>query len=147
SETNVGVRIRVSNSSNAKGEQFQLHWDGVAGATPLDVYVPPGQNRIVPAPILPTNSTSDKLVLTGDDDDFDNTVNIIQPRAEEINVLFLGDEPDEAAQPLFYLKRAFQQTRRQAIKVSPRAAAMTLTTSDMAGTRLIVASDRLPDGQ
>jgi hypothetical protein len=147
SETNVAVRIRVSNSSNAKNEQFQLHWDGVAGATPLDVYVPPGQNRIVPAPILPTNATADKLVLTGDDDDFDNTANIIQPRAEEINVLFLGDEPDEAAQPLFYLKRAFQQTRRQAIKVNPRPAGMTIAATETAGTRLLVATDRLPDSQ
>ncbi len=55
-DTNAGLRIRVVNSANATREQFQLRWDGVAGAMPLDVYVPPGQSRIVPAPKLPAGA-------------------------------------------------------------------------------------------
>jgi Aerotolerance regulator N-terminal/von Willebrand factor type A domain len=144
--TNNDVRIRVVNSPNATREQFQLRWDGVAGALPLDVYVPPGQSRIVPAPALPANTTGERLVLTGDDDDFDNTISVLQPRAERVNVLFVGDEPEnDSTQPLFYLKRAFQQTLREIIEVRVRPASAPLAAADLADTRLLIATDRLPD--
>ena len=145
--TNNDLRIRVVNSANATREQFQLHWDGVAGALPLDVYVPPGQSRIVPAPALPANTTGERLKLTGDDDDFDNTLSVLQPRAERINVLFVGDEAEnDSTQPLFYLKRAFQQTLHEIIEVRVRPTSAPLAAADLANTRLLIATDRLPEG-
>ena len=143
-----GLRIRVSNSANARREQFQIHWDGVAGAAPLDVYVPPNQSRIVQAPKLPPGITGERLVLTGDDDDFDNTVYILQPHAEQISVLFIGDDPEkDSTQPLYYLKRAFQQTRREdiAVKTSPNSAPF--SPADLAGARLLIATDQLSENQ
>jgi hypothetical protein len=116
------VRIRVSNSADAKREQFQLRWAGVAEAASLDAYVPPGQSRIVPAPKVPTNAVATRLTLSGDDDDFDNTVYVVTPKAEEVNVLYLGGEVEpDAAQSLYYLKRAFQDTRRQAVRLERRS--------------------------
>jgi hypothetical protein len=112
------VRIRVSNSADAKHEQFQIRWAGVAEAASLDAYVPPGQSRIVPAPKVPTNAVATRITLSGDDDDFDNTVYVVAPKAEEVNVLYLGNEAEtDAAQSLYYLKRAFQDTRRQAVRI------------------------------
>lgn len=79
--------------------------------------MPPGQSRIVPAPKLPTNSVAERITLTGDDDDFDNTAYVIQPKAEEVTVLSLGNDVEtDSSQSLYYLKRAFQDTRRQAVE-------------------------------
>jgi hypothetical protein len=112
------VRIRVNNSADAKREQFQIRWAGVVGDS-LDAYVPPGQSRIVPAPKLPAGVSGERISLSGDDDDFDNMVYVVQPKAEEINVLFLGtDAESDPAQLLYYLKRAFQDTRRQAVRLT-----------------------------
>jgi hypothetical protein len=118
--TEAPVRIRVSNSSDAQREQFQIRWAGSGDS--LDAYVPPGQSRIVPAPKLPTNVVATRIILTGDDDDFDNTVYVVPPTAEEVNVLYLGRaaEPD-AAQSLYYLTRAFQDTRRQVVRLERRS--------------------------
>jgi hypothetical protein len=116
------VRIRVNNSTDAKTEQFQIRWAGVAGGDSLDAYVPPGQSRIVPAPKLPTNTVAERITLNGDEDDFDNSVYVVQPKAEEVNVLFLGNEAEnDPAQMFYYLKRAFQDTRRQAVRLERRS--------------------------
>lgn len=116
------VRIRVNNSADAKTEQFQIRWAGIAGSDSLDAYVPPGQSRIVPAPKVPTNAVAERITLSGDEDDFDNTVYVVPPKAEEVNVLFLGNEAEnDPAQLFYYLKRAFQDTRRQAVRLERRS--------------------------
>jgi hypothetical protein len=148
SDAAPGTRIRVSNSANAKEETFQLRWDGVTGVPPLDVYVPPGQNRIVAAPALPTNSTATRLLLTGDDDVFDDSVYVIQPRTEKLQVLFLGDEAEkDATQPLYFLKRAFQQTPRLDVEIKPHPLSAPTTTAELAAARLLIVTDLLPDSQ
>lgn len=112
------VRIRVNNSADAKREQFHIRWAGVSGDS-LDAYVPPGQSRIVPAPKLPTNTIAERIALSGDEDDFDNTAYVVQPKAEEVNVLYLGNDVEsDSSQLLYYLKRAFQDTRRQAVRLN-----------------------------
>lgn len=121
--SDAGPRLRVSNSSDSKREQFQVGWaragqPGFAGA-PVDVYVPPGQSRIVLAPKAAPGLAADRLLLAGDDDDFDNTVYLAPPKAEQINVVFAGpDAEKDPAQCLYYLRRAFQQTRRQDIQIT-----------------------------
>lgn len=116
------VRIRVNNSADAKREQFQIRWAGVAVSDSLDAYVPPGQSRIVPAPKLPTNAVAERIMLSGDEDDFDNTAYVVQPKAEEVNMLFLGNDAEgDSSQLLYYLKRAFQDTRRQAVRLERRS--------------------------
>jgi len=119
------VRIRVNNSADAKREQFQVRWAGVAGDS-LDAYVPPGQSRIVPAPKLPTNAAAERITLSGDEEDFDNAAYVVQPKAEEVNVLYLGNDVEtDSSQLLYYLKRAFQDTRRQAVRLSASGALST----------------------
>lgn len=137
--TETLVRVRVSNSTDAKREQFQVRWAGVTGDS-LDAYIPPGQSRIVPAPKLSTNTSAERITLTGDDDDFDNTAYIVQPKAEEVNVLYLGkDAETDSIQSLYYLKRAFQDTRRQAVRLS--------TTGELPANRLVIISSTLPEEQ
>jgi hypothetical protein len=147
-EADTAIRVRVSNSANAQREQFQLHWEGVPAAAPLDIYVPPGQSRVVEAPKLPANVAGERLVLTGDDDDFDNSVYILKPKAGQVTVLFLGDEAEkDSTQPLYYLKRAFQPTRRQTVEIKPHPPSAPLPPAELAEARLLIATDRLPESQ
>jgi hypothetical protein len=114
------LRVRIGNSSESTREQFQLQWAGASGATPIPVYVPPGQNRTVDAP---TNTGSERLVLTGDDADFDNALFVVPPRREQVELFFAGaDTETDPQQLLFYLKRAFGDTSRQEMKVQSGAA-------------------------
>jgi hypothetical protein len=145
------VRIRVNNSADAKREQFQLRWAGVAGSDSLDAYVPPGQSRIVPAPKLPTNTIAERITLSGDEDDFDNTAYVVQPKAEEINVLFLGNDAEgDSSQLVYYLKRAFQDTRRQAVRlvadeVTRRTPSPTNPPPHVGGYKLAIISSTLSE--
>jgi len=137
STSDVPVRIRVNNSTDAKREQFQVRWAGVTGDS-LDAYVPPGQSRIVPAPKLPTNTVAERITLAGDDDDFDNTAYVVQPKADEVNVLYLGTDAEaDSSQSLYYLKRAFQDTRRQAVRLS--------LTGSLSTNRLVLISSTLAE--
>lgn len=146
--TNNVPRIRVSNSANAKREQFQLRWVGVAGAAPTDVYVPPGQSRIVAPPVLPAGSHGERLVLTGDDDDFDDTVYLVEPKPEQIRVVLLGDETEkDPAQLSYYLRRAFQQTRTRDVELRLPGEASSLRAADVAAARLVIATGALQENQ
>ncbi|HKS37243.1 MAG TPA: BatA domain-containing protein, partial [Verrucomicrobiae bacterium] len=145
-ETDAGPRIRVSNSADAKREQFQIRWDGVAGGSTVDAYVPPGQSRIVQAPKLPAGISGERLVLTGDDDDFDNIVYLVEPKAEQVTILFIGNDTEkDPGQALYYLKRAFQETRRQVVRVVVIPPSAALSPTDLADKRLMIVGDPLSE--
>ncbi len=146
SDVETGPRIRVSNSADAKHEQFQIRWEGIAGASAIDAYVPPGQSRILPAPKLPAGVVGERLVLSGDDDDFDNTVYLIPPRPLQVKVAFVGNETGkDPAGSLYYLKRAFQETSRQQVEVTAFPTEPPQSPTLPVGTRLLVVADVLSD--
>ncbi len=148
--SDVAVRVRVSNSSDSKREQFQVGWARPDGkgflGTPLDVYVPPGQGRVVALSAPPAGVSVDRIVLQGDDEDFDNTVFVILPEAARVNVLYLGGEAAaDTKQPLYFVQRAFQQTRRQIVQVIPRAPDAQLLPTDTENAPVVLVTDALPD--
>ena len=152
SSSNAPARVRISNSTDAKREQFQIGWarpaeKGIVG-TPIDVYVPPGQSRVVQLPKPPAGLAEEQVQLTGDDEDFDNAVYVIPPRAEQVNILFLGSDSDQdPAQSLYYLRRAFPQTRLQTVQITARAADAPMTQTDIDSAQLIVIADTLPENR
>ncbi len=140
------VRIRVSNSADAAREQFQIRWADIPNVPSLDAYVPPGQSRIMLAPKGAEGASGTQLVLSGDDSDFDNTAYIVQSKAEEVNVLFFGSDAEtNSSQSLYYLKRAFQDTRRQTVRLI--AAEDVATAGQLSTNRLIIISGTLPENQ
>ncbi len=142
------VKVRVSNASTSAREQFKLGWSrpGVKGfaGTPLDVYVPPAQSRVITAPKPPAGFPAEQLVLAGDDEEFDNAAFLVTPEPEEVNILYLdrdtGDDPKEL---LYYLNRAFQDTRRQAMRVVIRPATVPLLPRESGTPPLLVLADPL----
>ncbi len=142
----AGPRVRIGNSTDAKREQFQVRWEGLSGTPPLETYVPPGQSRIFPAPKPASGPWGERLVLTGDEEDFDNSAYFIEPKAERIRVLYLGNETEtDSTQPLFYLKRAFQQTRRQTVEIVARRADAPLAPSDLLDLNLVIVAETLTE--
>jgi len=127
-------RIRVVNSSDSKREQFKITWVGGTN-TPIETYVPPGQSRILQLP--PGGLNQCQLLLSGDDNDFDNRLHWVGARQSQVSIPYLGTETeDDTTQPLFYLKRAFQQTARQDVRITNQIATNTPLTilSGAAGT-------------
>jgi hypothetical protein len=146
-----GLRVRINNASDSKREQFQVGWRVGASPTSLaaiEAYVPPGQSRVVTVPRLEGALDADRLVLTGDEDDFDNTLYVIPQKVDHAKVIFLGPANEkDSTQPLYYLKRAFQETRKLAVDILARDSQTPLTEPDLAGVRLILVNDALSPDQ
>jgi hypothetical protein len=144
--TNAAVRVRVSNAPDATKEQLQVGWAAENGAflgAPLEVYVPPGQSRVLalPVPVGATNAAGlpSRVMLRGDDEPFDNVAFAIPPSPVTLRVLYLGaDVEGDSRQPLFFLRRALPNTPRQRLEVEARPATAAVSPADLAGAGLVV---------
>jgi hypothetical protein len=142
------LRVRVNNSTDSKREQFQMGWARPGEknfmGNPVDAYVPPAQSRVLSAPRLASGPVTEQLKLTGDDEDFDNSVFIVPPKPEQITVLFLGADPElDAQQSLYYLKRAFPETRQQVVKIIARPGNAPVPAEELLGAPLMIVADSL----
>lgn len=144
------TRVRISNSPGSQGEQFQIGWR-LPGQPPfptMDTYIPPGQSRVLPVPRPPGPLVPDRLVLTGDQQEFDNTVYVAAPQTEEIQIVYLGgDAETDANRPLFYLKRAFQGTRSLAVQIRAYRPGVLVPAEQLAQASLVIATEALPEDQ
>lgn len=147
-----GTRVRVVNAAGSQKEQFHLGWRGTNGSSyigsTMDTYIPPGQSRVVTVP-KPTNGPApDRIVLEGDDEAFDNTVYVVPPKAAQSTILFLGnDQEKNPKQSLYYLRRAFQETRRLAVEIKATNLTAALSDADLAQIRLVIVNGLLSEDQ
>jgi hypothetical protein len=107
------LRVRVVNAADSAGDQFSLHWaaakvaDSLRESAETAVYVPPGQSRVVRLPRPESNLLADRIVLEGDDHDFDNTFYVVPPLKQEVKLLYIGsDAADDQRGPQYYLRLA-----------------------------------------
>ncbi len=145
--TNLPIRLRVQNNPLSKKEQFEVSWATEAGSVgeKMNIYVPAGQSRTAVAPPLPAGQKPDRLVLTGDDVPFDNTVFFVPPHLAKINIAFLGsDAAADANGSLYYLKRAFEPAGTNTIQVKAWETEFSLNPGD---TALAVATRGLSSDQ
>lgn len=135
-------RVRVTNAGDAAREQFRLSWEGLtpAGANveateteseksatkddkaerdgAIDIYIPPGQSRVVRAPRLPKGMVADRLAITGDDHSFDNQVWLVPPRYARHTVLYVGPgTAEDPKSPLYFLNLAFPEALGRSVTV------------------------------
>ncbi|MBA7691043.1 hypothetical protein ES703_99581 [subsurface metagenome] len=138
--------IRITNSSDATAERFQLNWaDETAASTSsraVDVYVPPGHSIVVRAPARADGSEARKLILTGDDHDFDNTLYLAPYLQQEVNILYIGsDNPNDFRGMLYYVRRAFGATGALKPRVISRPGNKTIAETDIETAHLIITAD------
>lgn len=134
---NGGISVRVSNSTDAAKTRFQLGWDAEP-QTAREVYVPPGQSVVVQAPPRSASPTATRLVLTGDDHDFDNTLHVALPLEQRAIILYLGDDdPNDPKAMHYYVHQAFTASSH----VTIRSARGVLTEQDLTTASLVVVAD------
>ncbi len=152
SDPNEKLRVRITNSSDALTENFQLKWaDSDSSNTllqPASVYVPPGQSIVAELPPGQNDITKRKLILTGDGQDYDNTLYLAPNLEQEINILYLGNEkPEDTKQMLYYIKRAFPKTNNLNFNVYPRPIDTELTEKNIQDAQFVIITDTLKSEQ
>jgi hypothetical protein len=146
------LRVRVSNQAESTSEQFALAWANAQGplkdVDPIPTYVPPGGGRVVriewPAPEL----AADRLILSGDDHEFDNTLYVVSPRREHVRVLYVGDDAADDVQGLrYFFESAATGTSRRTVELISRASQEAISAADLLDTRLAVIATNVSDSQ
>lgn len=105
------VRVRVVNAADSKSDQFYLNWVGdralAKKSNETAVYVPAGQSRVVRVPRGVDDLAADRIVLRGDDQDFDNTFYVVPPLKQAAAILYVGtDKPDSPEGLQYFLRLA-----------------------------------------
>lgn len=149
-EAGETLRLRVSNAADSTREQFQLAWrrsDGMtAGVAPISAYVPPGQTRMVSIPFPQSSTDADRVVLMGDDADFDNTVFVVAPPTNRLSVLYLGaDSETDSRLPQYFLRRALPSGGHQIREVLARPPSTAILPTELAAAALVIVTDPLPE--
>jgi len=91
---------------------------------------------------IPEGRKIDRLRLSGDDEDFDNTAFVAVPAPARLSVLYVGpDDGNDARQPLFFLKRAFQETRQQAVQVVAHKSSALLNANELDKATMYMITD------
>jgi hypothetical protein len=153
-EDNTGntstVRVRVSNEPTSKKEQFKIGWVQPDGRTfiekPIELYVPAGQSRTAILPTQHGGTLLERILLQGDDNDFDNTVFVVPPEQARLSVFYSGtDSETNSRAPLYFLRRAFQETQRQAVKLTVHLSNQPLLPEEAKAAALFVVNGALPD--
>ncbi len=156
------VRVRVVNAADSRGDQFTVVWQtasvprpsgsgpSAGSARPLpdgrgtdstDVYVPPGQTRIIRLPRDTDNLQADRIVLRGDDHDFDNTFFVVPPHKLNAVLLYAGRDAAEDPEGLqLYLRMAVANDPLRQVEVRPLDATKPLTAPGDSAPEIIVVS-------
>lgn len=122
------LRLRLTNSEDSQQEVFKV---GIASqnqrldpAKSVEVYLPPGQNRIVEFESeTPANpSTPVTAILEGDDGEFDNRAFLIPFQSKSFQLPYFGPTDADRNSPWFYLERAFQSTSKETVQLVPNPA-------------------------
>jgi len=117
------LRVRVTNDRDSLGRQFRLSWldrQGKAAEPPIDVVVPPGESSVVAVSRPDAALGGLRLVLSGDDQPFDNSLYVVPLEQQEVTVGYVGgDKADDVDGLLYYLKRALPETPGRKVRVEP----------------------------
>jgi hypothetical protein len=115
-------RVRVTNSADSTTEQFRVNWVSEVsrpGDNAVTYYVPPQQNRTLPVPRTASDALANRLVLSGDEADFDNQYFVVPVQQEEFRLAYLGDDSlDDAEGLLFYLNEVLVETPQRKVALS-----------------------------
>ena len=145
------VRVRISNTSDAKSEQFQVNWANAEGTglvtdpAPVAAYVPAGQNRTLRV-VVPTNGVdARRILLTGDGQPFDNLVHVVPPEPVRSSVIYWGtDSTSDRRQPASFLRETLPATRRQFVTLIARTPEQPVTPAELEAAVLYVVTGAIP---
>ena len=134
------LRLKVSNSQDGESESFQVTWVSADGTSAVgtDVYVPPGESRVIQ---IPEHTAEDLayLQLKGDPHGFDNRLFLAPPRTETVRLLYLGnDQAADTEGALYYLQRAYADSALRQFEILDEIPGDHLSPVGVAGISLAV---------
>lgn len=144
------LRVRVSNEPGSQRDQFTLAWANEQGAVSSDqnvkVYVAPGRSRIARVPWPAKHAKADRLVLQGDEEDFDNTLFVVPPRREQARVLYVGsDAADDTKGLRYFLAGALVDSPHWQAEIIARRSNEPIEAADLLDARLVVMTEAVAD--
>jgi len=144
----LNVRIRVVNAADSRDGQFYVSWQGPPGTVrrpeEIAVYVPPGRSRVVHLPRPAEVQTVDRIILRGDDHDFDNTFYVIPEVVQQVAILYAGiGDRDDNRGLLHYLRLAVANDPLRQVEFRTVDAATAPPALDAPAPQLVVASQPL----
>ncbi|MDQ3439576.1 MAG: BatA domain-containing protein [Planctomycetota bacterium] len=145
------LRVRVTNQPGSQRDQITLAWADtrgpLAGVQPVKAYVAPGRNQVVRVARPTTGpAQADRLILAGDDADFDNTLYIAPRAIDVVRIVYLGnDAPDDAKGLLYFFRSAAADTPQRKVELAPHKTSEPITDAHLLGARLAVVTGALPD--
>jgi hypothetical protein len=114
-------RVRVMNNPGSGRERFVLNWvdqKGTVSGKSIDVYVPPGESRVVRVPRPPASVSRPSLRLAGDAHGFDNDLYFADEKRREVTIDFIGtDHRDDPQGLLYYIERVFVDSPDQSVQI------------------------------
>ena len=114
-------KVRIYNAADSDNEQFTVSWlktDGSKFGRPTEIYVPPGQSRVVTMERPGRKDAATRLSLGGDVEAFDNQAWLIPPEPRLIDWVYVGGEtPEDIKAPLFFVKGALQDSREHVFRL------------------------------
>jgi len=147
-DADLARRVRVLNNSGSAREKFELAWiddKGVTSGKPVEVYVPPGESRVVRVPRPSGSSPRQFLRLNGDTHGFDNSLYFADQPREEIVVEYIGaDRADDSNGLLCYLQRVFVDTPQRQIRILSHLPAQPFVSDAKKPPRLVILSAETP---
>jgi hypothetical protein len=151
-EITTDPRVRVFNAADSRGDQFFVSWandpmPGVAAKPePVAVYVPPGQSRVIRLPRGPDALQADRVLLRGDEHDFDNSFFVVPPRQLTALVRYTGDDAlDDPNGTLFYLRLATANDPLRKVDLLPLVQEEVLSESADLASPLVVATQAISE--
>ena len=146
------LRVRASNEPGASAENFVLAWananGAIAGMPPAKLYVAPGRTQMARVTLPPPDQQVDRLVLNGDDADFDNTLYIVPPRRDVVRVVYLGDDGAEDTTGLrYYVESAIAQTPRRSVEFIVRNSKDQWNAADLLDARLVIVGGTIDENR
>jgi len=149
------TRVRVSNSADATKADFTVFWADANGkaieSTKVPTNVRPGKNRVIRVPEPPLAAEDNallKLVIEGDDHDFDNVRFLTRPARKMQELLFVGPTDGEPRQSLrYYLERAPLDNRYRSVELAPSTPSEIRTTIDSKQTPLVIMAEAVDETQ
>lgn len=118
------IKTRVENTTDAINERFEVAVEAVGittGDLPAkqEAVVPPGQSRVLKVGEIDSASAW-RVVLTGDDEPFDNAVWFSKAAPRRVAVAYYGnDAADDPKSLRFFLERAFLPTSEREVDFLP----------------------------
>lgn len=113
------VRLLVVNAADSGKERFLVNWEDASGASvgeKKEIYVPPGQSRVVRLPAKGFESGG-RVALAGDDVDFDNVTYHAPRPVVKRTVFVLNSGTADQKEMLYYLRRAYSASGDAPVEV------------------------------